>query len=55
MSEVKAKKFDLKFEGSKLMILVDPNADGEALLKVELDLAEAPDEVMALFAKKDDK
>lgn len=53
-------KHDLKFEGSKVIATVelDPNGDGQPLAKVtvEIDLAEAPDEVMsAVMKKKDEK
>jgi len=41
-----------EFEGSKLRIVVDPNKDGEALLRLELELAEIPDEVVSMLAKK---
>ena len=43
---------DFKFEGSKLIINVDPNKDGEVVLSVSLDMAEIPDEVASFFAKK---
>ena len=37
---------------SKLSITVDTNKDGQPVLTVLLDIAEVPDEVAALFAKK---
>jgi len=40
---------DFGVKDSKFVITVDPNQDGEALLKIELDLAEAPDELLSLF------
>lgn len=40
---------DLKFEGAKAIILVDPNKDGSPLLKVELDLLQIPAEVKDLI------
>ena len=45
-------KVDFKFEGSKLSIAVDPNEDGQSVLKVEVDLAEIPDEVLSLISAK---
>lgn len=51
MTDVKAKKVEFGVEGSKFVVKVDPNADGEALLKVELDLTEVPDEIAAIFIK----
>ena len=45
------KAVDFKFEGSKLLISVDPNKDGEAVLKLELDLSEVADEVLDALKK----
>jgi hypothetical protein len=47
---MKSVKFE--FEGSKLVVVVDPNQDGQALLKLEIELAEIPDEVLAALAAK---
>ncbi len=46
------KAVEFKFEGAKLLIVVDPNKDGGPVLKVEVDLAEIPDEVLSLIAAK---
>lgn len=45
-------KVDFKFEGSKLSVVVDPNEDGQAVIKVEVELAEIPDEVLSLISAK---
>jgi hypothetical protein len=45
------KAVEVKFEGSKLVIIADPNKDGQPVLKLELELAEAADEVLAAFKK----
>lgn len=45
------KVVDFIVEGSKFLIKVDPNQDGQALVKIELDLAEVPDELLSLFKK----
>jgi hypothetical protein len=45
-------KVKFEFEGSKLKIAVDPNGDGQAVLKVEVELAEIPDEVLSLISAK---
>lgn len=42
-------QFDLKFEGAKAVITIDPNKDGQPLLKVELDLLQIPAEVKELI------
>lgn len=38
------KKVTLKIEDGKLVIIVDTNLDGEAVIKVECDLQEVVDE-----------
>jgi len=38
--------------GTKFWVAVDPNDDGEALISIEIDLAEVPDELLAIFSKK---
>lgn len=48
--EVKA--VDFKFEGSKLLVTLDPNKNGKVVLSLVLDLAEVPSEVLALISKK---
>lgn len=45
-------KVKFEFEGSKLKVAVDPNGDGEPVMKIELELAEIPDEVLALISSK---
>jgi len=45
-------KVDYKFEGTKLLITVDGNNDGQPVLSILIDLAEIPDEVMSLLSKK---
>lgn len=47
-----SKKVDFGFEGSKLVVTIDLNEDGQALMKLELELSEIPDEVMGLIAAK---
>jgi hypothetical protein len=49
---MEAKVVDFKFEGSKLLINVDPNKDGQVVLAVTVDLAEIPDEVLSLLSAK---
>lgn len=46
------KVVDFTFEGSKLIVKVDPNKDGEHVLEVKIDMAEVPDEIASIFAKK---
>lgn len=40
---------DVKFEGAKVIVNVDPNKDGSPLVKVELDLMQIPAEVKELI------
>lgn len=40
---------ELKFEGTKAIVVIDPNKDGSPLLKVELDLLQIPVEVKDLI------
>lgn len=50
------KSYEIKFEGSKLLFQLDPNQDGEPVIKLELELAEIPDEVLsAIQSKKAEK
>jgi hypothetical protein len=51
MSEFKAVSYE--FEGTKMVVKVDPNKDGEAVLKIEIDLKEVPDEVLVAITKKE--
>jgi hypothetical protein len=46
-----ANAVDFKFEGSKLVVNVDPNSDGQVVLSVTIDLAEVADEVLAALKK----
>ncbi len=43
------KKIGFEFEGGKLIVKVDLNGDGEPVLKLELDLKEVPEEVVAAW------
>lgn len=45
------KKLEFKFEDGKLLLSVDMNKDGDKLLKMEIDLSEAADEIMEYFKK----
>jgi hypothetical protein len=47
-----AKAVDFKFVGSTLVVTIDSNKDGEALLTLNVNLAEIPDEVLSLLSKK---
>ncbi len=49
---MEAKAVEMKFEGSKLVLALDPNKDGGPVLTLVLDLMEIPDEVMSLIAAK---
>ena len=46
------KAVEMKFEGSKLVLTVDPNKDGGPVLTLVVDLMEIPDEVMSIIASK---
>jgi hypothetical protein len=50
------KAVELKWEGSKLIAIVDPNKDGQPVVELKIELAEIPDEVLsAIAAKKAEK
>jgi hypothetical protein len=49
MPENKAVSF--KLEGGKFVIAVDLNKDGQPMIQIAVDLAEVPDEVLAIFKK----
>lgn len=49
MSEDKA--FEFKVEGGFLIILADPNKDGQNVMELKIDLAEVPDEIMSVLKK----
>ena len=42
----------LKIEDQQLIIRVDANKDGEAVLEVRVNILEVPDEVISLLKKK---
>lgn len=44
---------DFKVDDGKLVIGVDPNEDGEAVVEVVVHITEIPDEVMDLLNKDD--
>jgi hypothetical protein len=46
------KSVEMKFEGTKMIVNVDPNKDGGPVLVVMIDLMEIPDEVMSLVSSK---
>lgn len=46
------KKFDLKIEDGKLKLSLDLDKDGEALLKLELNLKEGLEEAFGAFFNK---
>jgi len=50
-------KFSFKVEGSKLLIEVDLNEDGQPVMGMFVDILEIPDEVMSAMgkAKEDNK
>lgn len=50
MSEVKAVSY--AFEGTQMVIKVDPNKDGQAVVEVKVDLKEVPDEVLSAISKE---
>lgn len=52
MSEEK-KVVSFEVEDGKLKLVVDPNRDGQPVVSLVVDIAEVPDEVAALFLKKD--
>lgn len=54
MKTLDGKKLAMTTQDGKFIILVDPNQDGEALIKLEVDLAEVPDELIDIFKKKKD-
>lgn len=45
------KVIDFQILDGKFVVVVDPNKNGIAVLKVELNLAEIPAEVLSLFNK----
>lgn len=45
-------KVKFEFEGSKLKIAVDPNGDGQPVVKLEIELTEIPDEVLSVISAK---
>ena len=50
MSETNA--VDYKFNGTQLIVTVDPNKDGQPVVTLTIEMAEIPDEVLAAIASK---
>ncbi len=50
MEEVKS--VDYKFDGTKLIINVDPNKDGQSVITLTIEMAEIPDEVLSAISSK---
>lgn len=48
---MEGKVVDFQVEGTNLVIIVDPNKNGVALLTLKVNVAEVPVEVAALFQK----
>jgi hypothetical protein len=46
------KSVEFVFDGSTLIIKVDPNKDGQAVMTINIDMSEIPDEVMSAMMKK---
>lgn len=42
---------DYSFEGTKLIVTVDPNKDGQAVVSVTIDLSEVADELLGALKK----
>jgi hypothetical protein len=47
-----ANAVDFSFEGSKLLVVVDPNKDGQPVVRVEIEMAEIPDEILSAISSK---
>lgn len=45
------KAFDFTIEGGFLIIVADPNKDGQNVLELKIDLTEIPDEVLSALKK----
>lgn len=45
------KAYDVLFEGSVMVIKVDPNKDGEHFMEIRINLAESADEVLSALGK----
>lgn len=52
LSSENNKKVNLEIKDGKLIIQVDANKDGEAVLVIAVDLSEVADEVIDLFKKE---
>ena len=48
---VENKVVEFKIEDGKMIIKVDPNKDGEAVISISVNIAEIPDEVVSAFKK----
>ena len=46
------KTIEIAITSDELIVSLDPNKDGEALLKLVLSLKEAPDELLSLLGVK---
>jgi hypothetical protein len=46
------KVLDFNIVDGKFILVVDPNKNGVSVLRLELDLAEVPSEVLSLFNQK---
>ena len=49
------KVVSLKVEDGMLLINVDANKDGEAVIQIKVNILEVPDEVLSLLKKDKDK
>jgi hypothetical protein len=49
-----SKAVSVKIEGSKLVLAVDPNGDGESVVEVKVELVEVLDELGGLVGKKEE-
>jgi len=52
MQTTDGKAVSMKVEDGNLVIMVDPNKDGQAVIRLEISLLEVPDELAELFTKK---
>jgi hypothetical protein len=49
---MEAKSVSYVFEGTKLIITVDPNKDGQPVLSLTIEMSEIPDEVLSAISSK---
>jgi len=45
------KAIEFKIEDAKLIVIVDPNKDGQPVIHLSVDLAEVPDEIISALRK----